>query len=184
MLIDDIEYVIFRHPDPEAARQFMLDYGLIDLERGGDVIYMRSYGDSPFSYVTRKGDAAFVGIGFRAASREALDRLVASFGASVADCPHPGGGLYVVGADPDGRRLEFVFGAKRSAPIPSGDAPIMWNDAHARKRLGAFQRPAYGPSHVQRLGHVALLAPAPAPGEDRLVLRDAWDEAVGAHLQG
>jgi hypothetical protein len=25
MLIDDIEYVIFRHPDPEGARQFMLD---------------------------------------------------------------------------------------------------------------------------------------------------------------
>jgi hypothetical protein len=68
------------------------------------------------THVTSKGDAAFVGIGFRAASREALDRLAASFGASVADCPHPGGGLYVVGADPDGRRLEFVFGAKRSAP--------------------------------------------------------------------
>ena len=30
MLIDDIEYVIFRHPDPAAARQFMLDYGLLD----------------------------------------------------------------------------------------------------------------------------------------------------------
>ena len=68
MSIEDIEYVIFRHPDPAAARQFMLDYGLLDRERGGDVIYMRSYGDAPFSYVTSKGDAAFVGIGFRAAS--------------------------------------------------------------------------------------------------------------------
>ena len=161
MLIDDIEYVIFRHPDPAATRQFMLDYGLLDLERKGDSLYMRSYGDAPFSYVTSKGDAAFVGIGFRAASREALDHLAAKFGSAVTECPHPGGGLYVVGSDPDGRRLEFVFGATRSAPVPSGDAPILWNDAHARKRLGAFQRPAYGPSHVQRLGHVALLTPAP-----------------------
>lgn len=65
MLIDDIEYVIFRHPDPSAARQFMLDYGLLDLEQKGDSLYMRSYGDAPFSYVTSQGDAAFVGIGFR-----------------------------------------------------------------------------------------------------------------------
>ena len=78
MLIDDIEYVIFRHPDPAAARQFMLDYGLLDLERKGDSLYMRSYADAPFSYVTSKGDAAFVGIGFRAASREALDQAPSS----------------------------------------------------------------------------------------------------------
>ena len=161
MLIDDIEYVIFHHPDPAAARQFMLDYGLIDLEQKGDSLYMRSYGDAPFSYVTSKGDSAFVGMGFRAASREALDRLAARFDSAVMECPHPGGGLYAIGRDPDGRRLEFVFGAKRSTPIPSGGAPIVWNDAHAKKRLGAFQRPAYGPSHAQRLGHVALLTPAP-----------------------
>ena len=41
MLIDDIEYVIFRHADPAAAaRQFMLDYGcpflgLCTLSEGG-----------------------------------------------------------------------------------------------------------------------------------------------------
>src|SRR5208283_86970 len=161
MLIDDIEYVIFRHPNPEAARQFMRDFGLIDLEQNGDSLYMRTYGDAPFSYVASKGDAAFVGMGFRAASREALDGLAAKFSSAVVECPHPGGGFYVVGVDPDGRRLEFVFGAKRSTPIPSSNAPILWNDAHARRRLGAFQRPSYGPSHVQRLGHVALLTSAP-----------------------
>jgi len=162
MLIDDIEYVIFRHADPAAAaRQFMLDYGLLDLEQKGDSVYMRSYGNAPFSYVTSKGDAAFVGIGFRVASREALDLLVAKFGSGIMECPHPGGGLYVVGSDPDGRRLEFVFGATRSTPVPSGGAPIMWNDAHAQNRLGTFQRPVYGPSHIQRLGHVALFTPAP-----------------------
>ena len=52
MLIDDIEYVIFRHADPAAAaRQFMLDYGcpflgLCTLSEGGlstvtDVAYQR-----------------------------------------------------------------------------------------------------------------------------------------------
>ena len=31
MLIDDIEYVIFRHPDLAHIREFMLSYGLLDL---------------------------------------------------------------------------------------------------------------------------------------------------------
>ena len=47
MPTDDIEYVIFRHPDPAAARQFLLDFGLIDLKQNGDSLYMRSGGDGP-----------------------------------------------------------------------------------------------------------------------------------------
>jgi catechol 2,3-dioxygenase-like lactoylglutathione lyase family enzyme len=156
MLIQDIEYVMFRHPEPEAARQFMLDYGLLDLEQRPDALYLRSHGDAPFSYVTSIGAAAFVGMGFRVASLDALETLSARFKSNIADCPHPGGGLIVVGYDPDGRRLEFVFDAARLAPIASDGAPIAWNDAFAKSRLGRFQRPVYGPSHVQRLGHAAL----------------------------
>lgn len=161
MLIDDIEYAIFRHPDQAAVRQFMLDYGLLDAGQLGDRHYLRSYGDAPFSYVTSEGEAAFSGIGFRVISQEALEQLATRFGASVENCPHLGGGQYVCTTDPEGRQLEFVFGAKRAEPVPSGGAPIAWNDAHAKNRPGRFQRPAYGPSHVQRLGHLALLSPAP-----------------------
>ena len=161
MLIDDIEYVIFRHPDLSAVRQFMIDYGLLDAGQQGDSIYLRSYGDAPFSYVTTQGEAAFVGMGFRAASQDALAQLAARFGADIADCPHPGGGKYFHTTDPEGRRLEFVCGAQRSEPVASGGAPIVWNDAHAKNRLGRFQRPVHGPSHIQRLGHLAIFSPAP-----------------------
>ncbi|MCP3717758.1 hypothetical protein [Paraburkholderia sp. CNPSo 3281] len=34
MLIEDIEYVIFRHPDLAAVRDFMVDYGLLDRQQG------------------------------------------------------------------------------------------------------------------------------------------------------
>ena len=115
MLIEDVEYVIFQHPDIDAARQFLLDYGLLDLERGSDRVYLRSYGEAPFSYVTTKGDAAFVGLGFRLANRDALEKLAVRFNSPIADCPHPGGGLMVATSDPDGRKLEFVFGAARLA---------------------------------------------------------------------
>lgn len=163
MLIDDIEYVIFRHPNLAAVRDFMVDFGLLEAFADDTALYLRSHGDAPFSYVSTPGEAAFVGMGFRVCSEAALERLAALFDTTVADCPHPGGGRCVVGSDPDGRRLEFVFGATRSMPVPSGAAPIQWNDAHARNRLGRFQRPAYRPSHVQRLGHVALFSPAPQP---------------------
>ena len=156
MLIDDIEYVIFRHPDLAQIREFMLSYGLLDLEQTAEQLYLRSYGDAPFSYVTTKGDAAFVGMGFRVASLDALETISARFKSKIDDSPHPGGGLIVVGSDPDGRRLEFVFDAARLAPVPSNGAPIVWNDAFAKNRRGHFQRPAYGPSHVQRLGHAAI----------------------------
>lgn len=161
MPIDDIEYVIFRHPDLEALRCFMVDYGLLDAERRGETLYLRSYGDAPFSYVTTRGDAAFIGMGFRVAGRDDLDALAARFGATVEDSPHPGGGMYFHTTDPDGRRLEFVHGARRAAPVPSGGAPIAWNDAHARNRLGTYQRPGYAPSHIQRLGHLAVFTPNP-----------------------
>ena len=161
MLIDDIEYVIFRHPDLAAVRGFMLDYGLLDAKSDGNALYLRSYGDAPFSYVTTQGEAAFVGMGFRVATREALEQLAARFGADIEDCPHPGGGQYVRTTDPEGRQLEFVFGAQRSQPVDSGGAPIVWNDAHGKNRRGRFQRPEHGPSHIQRLGHLAIFSSEP-----------------------
>ena len=161
MLIEDVEYVIFQHPNVETARQFMLDYGLLDLERRGDSLYLRSYGDAPFSYVTSPGEAAFLGFGFRVASLGALESLAARFDASISDSQRPGGGKLVVGADPDGRRLEFVHGAERLGPIAADGAPIAWNDGFAKARLGRYQRPAYGPSHVLRLGHAAVFTTDP-----------------------
>lgn len=119
MLIDEIEYVIFRHPGLAQIPEFMIGFGLLELQQTADHLYLRSYVDAPFSYVTAAGDAAFLGMGFRVASREALAQLAARFDCPASECPHPGGGLYVVGSDPDGRRLEFVFDAKRLAPTPS-----------------------------------------------------------------
>lgn len=162
MLIDDIEYVMFSHRDPAAAREFMRDYGLLDLGEVSGRSYMRTYGDAPFSWVTSEGEPAFLGMGFRVASEAALEALAKRFDAAIAPCPHPGGGRYVVAQDPEGRRLEFVFGAARAEPVASGGAPIQWNDGFAKNRFGRFQRPAAGPAHALRLGHLALTSPNPS----------------------
>lgn len=163
MLIDDIEYVMFRHPDPVQASEFMVDFGLLPLDVGSDRAYLRSHGDAPFSYLTERGEPAFVGMGFRVPDRTALAQLAQRFDCEIKPCPHPGGGQYIVARDPEGRRLEFVLGAERSQPLPLASQPIVWNDGHAYRRLGSWQRPAYGPSHPRRLGHLAVFSPD-APG--------------------
>ncbi|MBB3258679.1 hypothetical protein F4827_003548 [Paraburkholderia bannensis] len=38
MLIEAIEYVIFRHPNLAAVRDFMADHGLLDLQQGGGAL--------------------------------------------------------------------------------------------------------------------------------------------------
>lgn len=193
MLIDDIEYVMFRHPDPMAAGTFMTEFGLLPLPSEGKAVYLRSHGDAPFSYVTEPGEAAFVGMGFRVVDRAALIRLAQRFSTEVGACPHPGGGEYFVITDPEGRRLEFVHGAERLAPMPITSTPIAWNDAHARQRKGRFQRPVYGPAHVRRLGHLAVFsADAPAMIDwyrqqlgfvsSELVYQDSTDHVVASFM--
>jgi hypothetical protein len=159
MLVQDIEYVIFRHPDLESARLFMLDYGLLDQERHGGAVYMRGYGEAPFSCVATRGEAAFIGMGFRVADLGALEALSDRFDSKIELSPRPGGGLRVVGSDPDGRRLEFVFGAARQDPVPLNG--VKKRDPVAKERDGRLEERNYGPSHVLRLGRVAVATPHP-----------------------
>ena len=161
MLIDDIEYVIFSTDDLSTQHQFLIDFGLMKLQQDDKALYMRAFGDAPFSYVAYQGERAFLGMGFRIADLVALDELSRVFSSPILDCPHPGGGKYVVGADPDGRRLEFVYGAERLSSVSIPTEAIIWNDARRKNRLGVYQRPGHGPSHCARLGHVALFTPEP-----------------------
>lgn len=94
MSVQDIEYVLMRHPDTAAAADFMRDFGLLDLESREGRVYMRTYGDSPLSWVTEPGEAAFVGMGFRLADAASLTSFAERFRAAIVPCPHPGGRQY------------------------------------------------------------------------------------------
>lgn len=73
----------------------MSDFGLLALDQSGDTLYLCCYGDAPFSYVISQGEAAFVGMGSRLVSQDALSRLAAHFAAQIEGCPHPGSGCYL-----------------------------------------------------------------------------------------
>jgi hypothetical protein len=175
MVIEDIEYAIFRHPEPDAARRFMLDRGLLELGRRGGALYLRGYGDAPFCYVMTRGEAAFLGMGFRVADLDALEDLCDRFNSKIELSPRPGGGLRVVGGDPEGRCLEFVFGATRLDPVQLKGAER--RDAFANGH-GRFEDPGNGPAHVLRLGRAAILSPQPEK------LMDWYGEALGLTPSG
>lgn len=161
MLLDYIAHVIYRHPDLDTLRGFLTDFGLQDAGIVGKTLYMKARDGSPFCYVAERGPAAFIGIGFRAVSAAALAQLAERFGGRSIASTRPGGGTVLQVNDPDGRRIEIVHGVKCVAGNAMVAEPIVWNDASGKRRRGAFQRVTRGPSHIQRLGHVALTTPDP-----------------------
>ena len=68
----------------------------------------------------------------------------------------PGGGKKVSLQSPDGIPFELVYGIETYPALPVRDALAM-NTGRKKVRFGEWQRPAFGPAAILRLGHVALL---------------------------
>ena len=172
MLIEDIEYVIFRHPDFEAARHSCSEYGLLDLERRGDQRLFAHPWRRALLVCDERGEAAFVGIGFRVAISKRSEAFRRDSNAQIADCPHPGGGLYVVGERSGRASAGIRFRRGRLAPGSFGGAPIAWNDA--------FPKTASAASSVQPMAPRISASWPCRPVHDRrrrshrLVLRQCW----------
>ena len=90
--------------------------------------------------MTTRGEAAFVGIGFRVASRDAFAGPSNRF----RNRRMPPSGRRPIRGRRGSRRTAARIRLRREAlaPIPSDGEPIVWNDAHGKNRLGRFQRPA------------------------------------------
>ncbi len=154
--IQDIAYVRYAAPDLDLMQSFLEDFGLHVTQRSEQALYMRGTGGAPFLHVTERAEqAGQIGFGLRAASLADLDQLAAILGTSVEDSTEPGGGRVVRFVDPAGLRVEVLYGRQELAPL-SQRAPIEHNRGGHRGRPGAVVRLAPAPSHVMRLGHVAI----------------------------
>jgi catechol 2,3-dioxygenase-like lactoylglutathione lyase family enzyme len=152
--VEDIAYVRFRAPDLARMEAFLVDFGLQPFSDGGR-LYARGASSAPFLHVTEPGEAGFAGLGLRAASIADLEALSAAEGVPVQTMEAPGGGHQVTLADPDGYRVDVVFG-QTSAPAGPVAGREPWNTASARERLRQTKRVAPGPAQVVRLGHCVL----------------------------
>jgi len=80
---------------------------------------MRGTDPTHHLHVTEKGDAAFVGLAYDAASEDDLRRLAKAPGASdVESIDEPGGGRRVRLREPNGYQIEVVHGIEPLPPLP------------------------------------------------------------------
>jgi len=154
--VRDVAYVRFAAPDLGEMERFLTDFGLVVAARDGERLYARGTDPAPWFHHTVRGEPAFRGVGFEAASADDLARAASLDGASpVATLDDPGGGQCVRFTDPDGFQVEIVHGRTPAAPLPvRGAAPC--NRGSERRRHGRLQRVPVGPASVKRLGHVVL----------------------------
>ena len=154
--VKDIAYVRFTAPDLDAMERFLTDFGLHTHVRTPERLYMRCSGPQPFVHVTEQGSNLLSqGIGFWAQSLADLQSLAAETGSAVVDNDEPGGGQRVTLKDPNGLRVDVLFGQQ---PLPSLPVrpTLHMNPAGVRLRQNQTVRHAAGPSTVARLGHIVL----------------------------
>jgi catechol 2,3-dioxygenase-like lactoylglutathione lyase family enzyme len=156
--IRDVAYPIFAAPDLKKMQSFLEDFGMAHAHSDSDTLFMRGLGEVPVVHKTVRGEPAYVGMAVQVASREDLQTLADHFGAQVEPNTGPGGGEVVVFQDPDGRRIEALFGFSKAKPLPTPDR-VPDNIAHARSRLGLVKRVVPGAANVKRFGHAALKSP-------------------------
>src|SRR5229473_2006981 len=109
--------------------------------------------------VMEKGDPAFVGFAYHAASEDDLGRVAKAPGASpVEEVDEPGGGKRVRLREPNGYQIEVVYGIKKLKPVPVKRQPLNLG-ADALKRAGVLMRIHTGASRVKRIGHGVMAAP-------------------------
>lgn len=151
----DIAYVRLSAPDVELQARFLRDFGLEDLGTFGEERLFRAAGSAPFCYSIIQGEARFLGFGLWVEDDVALTKLAAAHQCEIQSLNTPGGGRYVRLTDPDGFEIDAVAGQTMSAGQPR--AHVQWNESGAVKRVDQFRRVPQGPSHVLRLGHLAMV---------------------------
>jgi catechol 2,3-dioxygenase-like lactoylglutathione lyase family enzyme len=153
--VTDLAFPRFAAPDLDVMEAFLVEFGMQRAARTDDALYMRGTDAQHHVHVTHRGEPAFLGFAFHAASAADLRTLAAATGCTVETLDEPGGGEVVHLTDPDGRRIDVVHGIAALDPLPVKAHPAL-NTGAARVRVGTLQRVAAGPSQVKRCGHSAI----------------------------
>lgn len=152
-----LTHLIFERPDLDQTAHFLTDFGLTVCCRNSETLYMRATDANPYCYRAHRGqNARFIGFGIKVQTRQDLERLSNTPGASaVEQVNHPGQGQGVRLTDPNGFIIEAVY-AQQAADILPHREPLEWNLADKVRRVNATQRSPAGPPEVIRLGHLVI----------------------------
>ena len=138
--VREMAYGRLRAPDLDRMEEFLVHFGMVRSERTADALFMRGTDPCGHIHVTEKGDPAFVGFAYLAASVDDLEVLSRAPGATAVETvDQPGGEPERQGAG----QQRFRIGVRNQGPEgvggrrdgekrqrPEGDARIRM--AHAR----------------------------------------------------
>src|SRR5215470_9188993 len=114
--VKELAYGRLRAPDLDAMEEFLTHFGMKRSARTPNALYMRGTDPGHHLHVTEKGDPAFVGFAYLAASEDDLRRVAKAPGASdVESIDEPGGGKRVRLREPNGYQIEVVHGIEALA---------------------------------------------------------------------
>lgn len=158
-IVSGIKYVRYSAPDLDVMQGFLEDFGLVLSRRTDKELWMRGAGDEPVLHITEIGsERRGFGIGLQAASLDDLHAIADAAGVELCAAPEHQGGKRATLVDPNGLRVDIVYGMPQVNPLPIR-APLTLNDSRSSERRGIYQRPMRGPSHVVRLEHAVLAGP-------------------------
>lgn len=155
--VNKLEYFLWDIPNLDKQKEFLEDFGLKLAEQTDQVLYMRSFGTSPYAYIARKAKkAAFIGTGFSVSNRTALETLASETNSKIETLDRPGGGEVVRLQDPMGFVVEVVYGIEPVPELETRRDPLPVNYPNSKSRINQEQRPAYEPAAILNAGHVVL----------------------------
>lgn len=176
--IAHVGHVELLTPEPERSLWFFTQVlGLTENGRDGDSVYLRTWDDYEHHTVklTAHETSGIRRMGLRAASQDALDRLVAGVQAAGRGVGwvdgDPGIGPTYLCTDPDGHEIELYWESAWYQPPTEELRPALKNQAQAYPARGVC---------VRRLDHVNYLAQQVMPNADfcREVLGAAPTEQI------
>lgn len=140
-----LSHIYFEQPDLRAFAKFAGDFGFVEAECRGDVIYYRGYGKDPYVYVVKKSKdkkPKFGGAAFVAGSEDEFQKAAKIPGAKLQNLDAPGGGRMITFARPNDTFMHVVYGQEERtvdvSHIPSGthDSQGPFNTPFEKPRKG------------------------------------------------
>ena len=160
--VTDLAYGRLAAPDLDRMEEFLIDFGMIKVDRTKNALYMRgSDGDHHHLHVTELGEPKHIGMAWWAKSEDDLKAISKAPGASeVHEIDEPGGGKRVTLPDPDGRQIEIIYGMETAEDIDVRET--LYNFGNNKVNRTEIQRLSMNPghpSHIKRSAHVVVKTP-------------------------
>lgn len=155
--VTDIAYGRLQAPSLDQQEEFLVNFGMVRVERTKDALYMRGTDPNHHLHVTHLGPEKFVGFAFFVENEDELKKFTKAPGATgIENIDEPGGGKRVRVNDIHGYQMEVICGLEQLPKLPTRNNVLNWGDEKTR-RGNQLMRLAPGPSQVKRMGHGVLM---------------------------